>query len=708
MLTQILTYSFYLLFALTPLIWAPWTSELFEFNKMFFVYALTIIITATWLLKIINQQSLILNRTPLDIPLLLFLGASILSTVFSIDRHISIFGYYSRLNGGLLSLISYLLLYYALISNFNKEQALKFFKAALLGGILVALWAIPEHFGVSLSCILLTGKADAACWVQDVQARVFATLGQPNWLAAYLAMLIFPTLYFLMTSTKRFSTLLYTLYLTLFYLAFTFTYSRGATLGLMAGFATFIIAICWLILKKFPVRPRQSLLVILVIFLLVNLVFGSALTNFKLISKFAPPSRPALTTAVKSSGTQLETGGTESGKIRLIVWQGALDIFKAYPIFGSGLETFAYAYYQYRPASHNLVSEWDFLYNKAHNEFLNYLATTGLVGFFSYMAIIISLSLYSIKYLVSRKNAPTNPSLHTTYYILNISILASYTSYLVQNFFLFSVVTTALFFYLFPAILFVVTDSAKPIKIPSSLHTASYILLNTIYKRPFYTKLTQGIIILVFGLLLFTLVKFYLADTYFAQGMKVSSSNPGKAYNLLYQAVTLNKIEPYYQSELAYLAAAAAVSLEKEDATLSAQLKEQAKEQTSSLLNKYPQNVSYLKTAVRTYYLLSTIDQKFVQKTLETLDQALKLAPTDAKLLYNKGVILDQQNQTKEAVSALEKTLKLKPNYREAYLTLSTLYAQEKQLDKAKETIEAMFQFYPNDPDGLEKLKEWQ
>jgi putative inorganic carbon (hco3(-)) transporter len=60
--------------------------------------------------------------------------------------------------------------------------------------------------------------------------------------------------------------------------------------------------------------------------------------------------------------------------------KGAWELTKKYPLFGSGVETFAYSYYNVRPVEHNLVTEWDFLYNKAHNEFLNYAATTGFVG----------------------------------------------------------------------------------------------------------------------------------------------------------------------------------------------------------------------------------------------------------------------------------------------------------------------------------------
>jgi putative inorganic carbon (hco3(-)) transporter len=138
MLDKVIFYSFALLFFFVPLFWTPLNYELFEYNKMIAVYILTIVIVGTWIYKSIKARTLNLKRTPLDIPLLLFLLANILSTIFSIDQHISIFGYYSRSNGGLLSTISYLLLYFAFVSNIKREQALNLLKIGVISGAVIA------------------------------------------------------------------------------------------------------------------------------------------------------------------------------------------------------------------------------------------------------------------------------------------------------------------------------------------------------------------------------------------------------------------------------------------------------------------------------------------------------------------------------------------------------------------------------------------
>jgi len=122
------------------------------------------------------RQKVIFKKTPLDIPLILFLAANLISFAFSIDKNMSLFGYYSRFNGGLFSLLAYSLLYWAFVSNLSGEEAFKIITRCLLPStLIVSLYAILQHFGI-----------DKNIWVQDVQNRVFSTLGQPNWLAAFL------------------------------------------------------------------------------------------------------------------------------------------------------------------------------------------------------------------------------------------------------------------------------------------------------------------------------------------------------------------------------------------------------------------------------------------------------------------------------------------------------------------------------------------
>ena len=165
----------------SPLSSGPKTSEVFEFNKMLAVYVITILISAAWLVKWLGAKKITIRRTPLDLPIAIFLASQILSTIFSIDTHTSLWGYYSRFHGGLISTVAYLVLYYALVTNLARDRVSFLIYAIMSSAALVALYGVLERFGI-----------DKHLWVQDVQSRVFSTIGQPNWLSAYLVALLPP------------------------------------------------------------------------------------------------------------------------------------------------------------------------------------------------------------------------------------------------------------------------------------------------------------------------------------------------------------------------------------------------------------------------------------------------------------------------------------------------------------------------------------
>jgi hypothetical protein len=178
-------FSFYILLFLVPLIVWPTTYELFEFNKMWFVFGISIVIAFLWGSKMILKKQFEIRRTPLDIPILLFLVSQIASTIFSMEPHTSFWGYYSRFNGGLLSTISYIFLYYAFVTNLvrrNQEEPAIGYKAlivSLASGLVVTLWGIPSHFGADPTCLLFRGTLDVSCWTEAFQPtiRIFSTLG---------------------------------------------------------------------------------------------------------------------------------------------------------------------------------------------------------------------------------------------------------------------------------------------------------------------------------------------------------------------------------------------------------------------------------------------------------------------------------------------------------------------------------------------------
>ncbi|MBI4066179.1 O-antigen ligase family protein [Candidatus Gottesmanbacteria bacterium] len=748
---RVIRSGYYLLFALVPVLLTPWNYELFEFNKMMAVYALTVIITGAWMVKSIAQKELHIAKTPLDIPIALFFASQLVSAIFSIDPHVSWFGYYSRFNGGLLSIISYVLLYYAYVSNWSDEfhgsHVTKLLKVALMTGTVVALYGIAERLGI-----------DKHLWVQDVQNRVFSTLGQPNWLAAYLVALIPLAAGFALKAQmsnfkvqnnvktqnpKRFGNLdfgfglsfgflVWSSIAALFFLVLLFTRSRSGFLGFAVADAVF-----WGLLFWSSWRPVQNqslaLKSVRIPFFLLHLFFlliiffnGTSVASVdrwltlqawkeRLSSTIQPSSHPTIAEATPSAYTAplLESGGTESGTIRKYVWQGAIDAWqsslKTY-LVGTGTETFAFAFYQYRPKAHNLTSEWDFLYNKAHNEYLNYLATTGVFGLGSYVLFIGVFIVWFTKYQISRRRQSGYGASATNvkYQIdvkaqssstptLELALFSGWLSILVTNFFGFSVVVVQLILFLFPAFAFVLVQQHPNTTIQ---HTRFPIR---------FPRWARWVILLVGAAVLVRLTFLWHADTLFASGYRASRAGEyAKAVEALERAAAVSPNEPLYQDELgtAY-AGVVTAAIDARDATTAAKLVQKSLSASDRAIAVSPRNVNFWKTRTKIYYSFSSFDPAFNDAAVVALEKALELSPGDPKILYNLAILHGRTGTNDKAIDFLRQTIAMKPNYRDAYYALWVFYTEVKRQDLARSVLqEYLANVDPGDKDFLERLNE--
>ena len=678
LLQKFIQVFFYLLFFLVPIILWPYSYELFEFNKIITIYIFTILITFTWISKSILEKKIIFRRTILDIPLLIFLATQTLSTLVSVDVRTSIFGYYSRFNGGLLSLISFSLLYWAFVSNIKYKESINLIKTLITSLILVCVYGILEHFGI-----------DKDIWVQDVSERVFSTLGQPNWLAAFVVAVIPLTYTFILKNKKQ--KLLMEIVSVIFFLTLLYTKSRSGFLGF--SFVSLIFWIGTFLINSFNKDKSQNKK-ILKIFLIINLTFLVINLFVKTpwtpnILSFINQEKTEISTPVtqNNSGTVLETGGTESGTIRKFVWQGAIDIWKAYPILGSGVETFAFSFYKYRPKEHNLVSEWDFLYNKAHNEYLNFLATTGTLGFLSYLTLI---TFIIIQFIRSIRKDDQNKFFH-------LALLSGFVSILVTNFFGFSVVPVNLLFYLYPAVSVVLSSEDEEKKEEKN------------QKLIPFQKVSLFILSAITLFLLNSIGHYWLADLNFAKAKRLNDAGYySKAREYLIKAVKYSSKEAIFWSELSENSTdLSIVSKETKDEENSNKLVESSIIELETSERLSPKNIGVLRQIVSIYIKLSQIDINYLYKAKDYLEKIIELSPNDAKLYFNLGIIYANSTDTQKAIEIMEKAIYLKENYKQARTSLATLYLKVNEKDEAKEQLEYVLNYIdPNDSSIKEKLNE--
>lgn len=669
--TPLFVWCYHALFLITPFLFTWVNSELFEFNKMLFVFAIAITVGSLWIARMVMEKRVIWNAHPLGLFVLIFLAGQAVATLFSIHFRTALFGYYSRLNGGFFSSLAYAVLVLTLLSNVPRKYMGSLLLTNVLAAVLAAVYAIPEHFGASPSCLLMRGGLGVDCWKQDVQARVFATFGQPNWLAAYLVGLLPFTWLFSQKHTGK-QRLLWLTGTGLMLLALWYTRSRS---GLLAAGGSAVV----LVFFHFWQKRRESIRRFfhtkknwLWLWVIAAGIFLAGTIGVQKLLSPVPPSFDL-------------NQGTDSGSLRLIVWQGAIKVWQRYPLTGSGPGTFAYSFYQDRPIEHNLTSEWDFLYNKAHNEFLNYLAETGIIGWLTYV-----LYLGGMAVLLWRK-AARSPQTES----VGQAALASMIGISIAHLFGFSIVMTNVLLFLLPALALLPSENFPQVGLKKSARLLPWqkIVLSML-----------GITVFFLGIKIFQIWK---ADWWYTRAQRLrSESEYSAAAMALQNASRLSPAEPLYYDELADLLAQAALEYHLAGETAaSSELAKTAIQNSDYALLLNPRHLDFYKTRARVFFFLMQIDQQYFAQAQQALRAALMLSPTDAQLWYNLGVAQYAAGQFNEAADSFRRAVELKPNYIKARSELGDLLVELGKVEEGREQYRFILEnLSPGDENVREKL----
>lgn len=657
-----------------PFVVLPVNSELFEFNKMIFIYVIATLILGAWLLRSFQEAKIAIRKTPFDIPIAIFLVSQIISTLFSIDQHTSFFGYYGRFNGGLLSTFTYIFLYYGFVSNIdrNKDKIIKaIFGISVVSSLLVVLWGLPGTFNHDLSCLLFTSKFDNSCWTAQFRPaeRMFSTLGQPNWLGSYLSITFFIGIFLSLTTQSKKWRFISILGVLASYIGILLSRSRSSMGSLVPGVILLVVYLFILFLRNkhwFSLAKNKFLGSLLIGLIVVTFIAKTGIPQVDSILTFSflkkavlpPITSPHAPAQLPTKSLEVVGGITESLDIRKIVWKGAWELGMQYPLFGTGVETFGYAYYSVRPAAHNLTSEWDYLYNKAHNEYLNLLATTGWFGLGSYIALMCWMGVFLLQKIIKHKSDTTS----TLYYLVLIGI---YASICITNFIGFSITVINVYWYLLLGFLVLYDEEDK-----------------TVVTNNNKVSLAQtGIALLLVLWLLNSIGTYWVADFKYAQSdAALKGNNIEASVRLLQEALALRD-EHVYEDKLSYaLAQYAYLASYQKQKDKAAEMIDVAEKLNLKSIKSSPQNVLYWKTRVKNQFIFyqMSLNKKYLFTGLAALDEADKLAPTDPKIPYFSAtyysLLYDDENDTKQkklfqnkSMDSIEKAITLKPDYGDAF-----------------------------------------
>ena len=463
------------------------TYNVFEFGKLavfkvlsLCLFGLTIIrlgadksFAAFWRQSLTRQNW----RRQITIPLIFVLGLG-LSVVLAKSRQLALFGSYSR-QAGYLNYLYYLGFFWSLILNLGAgelgkaELSQKRFNNRLKRSLvaiscssgLVALYGILQSLGI-----------DFLTWPEDplITGRAFSSLGQVNFLASWLLLVIPVSLYLAQQARSGLGRFTYLLLASCQFLALYLSASRG---GLISAVVVGGIWGGYLLKKHFNRRGRW--VVILLVALGLSLIIGSQLDRWQEL-------------------VSLKTG---SPAAHLDIYQASLSGLALKPAWGYGLDNLQAVFIKYYQPEWGIHSNLGVKIDRAHNLVLDIILQGGIwaLGLF----ILLYYHFFRLAYLARNRQAG-----------LSMFLAGGVLAYLGSLMFSFSFSVGDIYFFLFLALVGLVATIDYSISPETSLKPG--------LRRGARLVIVLGVVGLLSGALVVEL-KNWQADHYFWQTYKAAA-----------------------------------------------------------------------------------------------------------------------------------------------------------------------------------------
>ncbi|WP_053367491.1 O-antigen ligase family protein [Bacillus sp. FJAT-27245] len=400
-------YYFILLF---PFIFFVYDGEThYSLGKLVYLF---VFVLSSWILLLIKRHYWSSNfKKPISIMEIMvfgFIGLAAYSALLSEHKITSLFGSMMRYEG-LLTIIAYssLLLFSYRLMDFEKQKKLVI--ATVLGAIPISLYGILQHFRLEP---LPRGRFDFG----PSSAGLF---GNPNIFGSYLVLVfLMACVVFISQNRGRFVNLYFAV-ACLIFLSMIFTSTRSAWVGTSVGVVGLTILV---------VRNRKDLWG----------RWGNLLASLGLIFMITESAGEGgylnrlLTTVIEPYNIVTEQATGMEGSGRFIIWKKSLPLIKEYFWFGSGPDTFEYAYPNNDVESKEFFGE--VIVDKAHNEYLQIAITMGVPALLVYLGLVGIILVRAFK---AARVVDEQPK------IVLYGLICVIIGYLVQAFFNISVVTVA-------------------------------------------------------------------------------------------------------------------------------------------------------------------------------------------------------------------------------------------------------------------------
>jgi len=459
----------FFLILLTPLIISPWSVFPTLFPKIIYFRILIEIIFIFYILLLILNRDYLPRISPIFISSLIFTEVLALSTWKSINPWRSFWGTMER-GEGFLTFLHLFVFFLILVSVFKtKKEWLSLLRFTVFLSIPMGLAGIIQkmkifHFYGSIDPVSVP--------------RISATLGNPVFYGSYLVLIIFLAIFLSFFDENKKSRIFFLVLAVLNSVLLLLTGTRSAWIGVFGGgFLLFFIRLTF-----FSSAQKEKRKIILFFLLFFSLFF----LIFLLISEIGYLPKTVFLERYQSLFSNL----INFKDPRVHTWKLGIDVWRTNPTFGFGLESFSFLYDKnYRAAFLPDIPK-EMLFDRVHNQFIDTLVTSGIIGLVSYLVIFGSAIFLVLKY--SKK--------FTTF--LAVILITLFLAYFGQSIFTFDTISSCLILFFILGFIDVNFRKEEVIKEgPSRAIEKPFHFLNK--KLILFSKI--GILIFSLFLILFTL-----------------------------------------------------------------------------------------------------------------------------------------------------------------------------------------------------------
>lgn len=332
------------------LIFDPGTLQVFDLTKSIFSRATAWILAALVILLLVRYGAAAIPRVPVLAFASIYLVTNVVSAIFAADQYVALFGESFRYLGlTFLGDMAVLALAAAVAFRGPRDWA-------ILGGVLgVATLAVSGY--VALQFLGL----DPLPWSQDLRARPFGTLGNPDITGHVLSTAFAAAVGVAALANDRRARVAAAGVAVATVAASGLVATRGSLLGIGAG----LLGLGIVVVGVRGLRRR-------------TIAIGAAVIAVALVA-LALPTPLGTRVAATLQGSEIRD--------RIAIYEGAIGAIAARPIIGFGVDGFGVAYPAVRTADSATfgADRWT---SSAHNWILQVAATTGIVGLATFVALL--------------------------------------------------------------------------------------------------------------------------------------------------------------------------------------------------------------------------------------------------------------------------------------------------------------------------------